>query len=113
MTLPPATKLPPPLPVLTEVADAHSPDIPTLTEIHIAAHSNGDNLISGTQTEIALNISDAEVEPLSDATCQYLAAQITPQVEALLQDALRDIQARLPELIRSALDKEHAARQND
>lgn len=91
------------LPVLTEVADANTTDIPTLTEIHIAA--NNDNLIAAAQTEIALNATDAKTEPLSDAACQYLVAQITPQVEVLLQNAMRDIQAKLPELIRSALDK--------
>lgn len=93
------------LPVLTEVADANTTDIPTLTEIHIAANNDNDNLIAAAQTEIALNATDAKTEPLSDAACQYLVAQITPQVEVLLQNAMRDIQAKLPDLIRSALDK--------
>ena len=100
MTQPPGKiKFPPTLPVLTDVADEHAPDIPTLTEIY-------------TQAEIPSDPPPFDI-PLSEAACLYLTAQITPQVEALIQDALRDIQAKLPELIRSTLDKERAVRQND
>ena len=77
------------LPVLTEVADASTTDIPTLTEIHIEA------------------LDTSAPEPLSDVACQYLATQIAPQVDALLQEAVRDIKSRLPELIRSAMDSKH------
>lgn len=87
----------PTLPILTQVADATLPEIPTLTEIHDA----GD--ISAVPKG-----AEATVEPLSAAACDYLVAQIAPQIDALLQNAILDIQARLPELIRAALDKQQA-----
>ena len=89
-------------PILTEVAEATFPDIPTLTEVHDPI----------TSTPVQNNSAEA-VEPLSAAACDYLVAQIAPQIDALLQNAILDIQARLPELIRSALDKQQAAKQND
>ena len=105
MTLPPAKiKLPPTLPVLTEVADEHAIEIPTLTEIHSQAELDSSDVQENS------GASDAH---LSDAACLYLAAQIAPQVDALLQNAIRDIQAKLPELIRTALNNEHTTKQND
>ena len=74
----------PPVPVLTETVDADMPDIPTLTEIHI-------------ETPVLL----------SDAQCQQLAKQIAPQLETLLRaKLLQEIQANLPALIRSAMNKQ-------
>ena len=84
----------PSLPILTQVADTTLPEIPTLTEIHDASDT------------AAVQRAEAKVEPLSAAACDYLVAQIAPQIDALLQIAILDIQARLPELIRSALDKQ-------
>ena len=102
------------LPVLTEVADAHATDIPTLTEIHATPETafapNNSDVQNSSDVHENSGPSDGH---LSEATCQYLAAQIAPQVDALLQNAIRDIQARLPELIRSALNNERATKQND
>lgn len=71
------------VPVLTETVDADMPGIPTLTEIHIETPAF-----------------------LSDAQCQQLAKQIAPQLETLLRaKLLQEIQANLPELIRSAMNK--------
>ena len=93
------------LPVLTEVADANTADIPTLTEIHapqqMAPQQMTFDVPAITTPESAVTPAS---EPLSDAACQYLAAQIAPQVDALLQEAVRDIKSRLPEIIRAALD---------
>ena len=114
MTQPPGKiKLFPTMPILTEVADEHTADIPTLTEIHTPPEILAKETALDTQASFPLNTSDTSVAPLSDEACQYLAEQVAPHVELLLQTAMRDIQAKLPELIRSALDKEHAARQND
>ena len=88
----------PSLPILTQVADATLPEIPTLTEIHDA----------GDTAAMQKDAEAATVEPLSEAACDYLVAQIAPQIDALLQNAILDIQARLPELIRAALDKQQA-----
>ena len=74
----------PSVPVLTETVNVDMPGIPTLTEIHI-------------ETPVFL----------SDAQCQQLAKQITPQLETLLRaKLLQEIQANLPELIRSAMNKQ-------
>ena len=97
MTVRPEKPDHPSLPILTQIADTTLPEIPTLTEIHDAG-------------DTASTPKDAEekVEPLSAAACDYLVAQIAPQIDALLQNAILDIQARLPELIRAALDKQQA-----
>lgn len=72
------------VPVLTETVDTSMTDIPTLTEIHIETPAL-----------------------LSDVQCQQLAKQIAPQLEALLRaKLLQEIQANLPELIRSAMNKQ-------
>ncbi len=72
------------VPVLTETVDTGMADIPTLTEIHIETPTL-----------------------LSDAQCQQLAKQITPQLETLLRaKLLQEIQTNLPELIRSAMNKQ-------
>lgn len=119
MTLPPARiKFPSTLPVLTEVADEHAIDIPTLTEIHAPAEMDSAPDISvpdssGSEDSDVQENSGAADAHLSEAACLYLAAQIAPQVDALLQNAIRDIQAKLPELIRTALNNEHATKQND
>ena len=71
-------------------------DIPTLTEIHIE-----------------------QAAPLTRAQCQQLAKQVAPLLEkllraklaqnfdTLLQKALLDVQASLPDLIHSAVNREH------
>ncbi len=79
---PPNKSNPPPVPVLTEVVDDGMADIPTLTEVH---------------TDTAIHLTDAQ--------CQQLLAQIAPQIDILLQQAVHDIKSRLPELIRTAIDK--------
>ncbi len=96
------------IPLLTEMVDADTTDIPTLTEVVTAAP----------QPSIAPH---AEYAPWSDAQCQQLAAQITLQLEtqlrkkfaphfnALLQDALLDAQSSMPALIRAALSGEPPA----
>ena len=72
------------VPVLTETVNTGMAEIPTLTEIHIETPAL-----------------------LSDAQCQQLAKQIAPQLEALLRaKLLQEIQANLPELIRSAMNKQ-------
>ena len=74
----------PSVPVLTETVNTGMAEIPTLTEIHIETPAL-----------------------LSDAQCQQLAKQIAPQLEALLRaKLLQEIQANLPELIRSAMNKQ-------
>ncbi len=87
------------LPVLTEVVEADT-NIPVLTEI--------------LAEEVPALVAHAAA-PLSDAECAQLAAQIAPQLEALLRDkfathfdalwqeAWREAQAGLPELIRAQL----------
>lgn len=77
------------------MVDEDMPDIPTLTEIH-----------------------SEKSAPLTDAQCQQLAKQIAPQLETLLraklarnfdtllQELLREAQAKLPDLIRTALERE-------
>ncbi len=75
-------KKPSPPPVLTEVVDDGMADIPTLTDVY---------------TDTATHLTDAQ--------CQQLVAQIAPQIEFLLQQAVHDIKSRLPELIRTAIDK--------
>ncbi len=75
-------KKPSPPPVLTEVVDDGMADIPTLTEVH---------------TDTATHLTDAQ--------CQQLLAQIAPQIDILLQQAVHDIKSRLPELIRTVIDK--------
>ena len=89
--MPASTKISPSeIPVLTEKADQNLSAIPTLTDIHAEQ-------------------SDA----LSDAQCQQLASQLAPQLEKLLRakltqhfeaqlnEALLDMQAMLPDLIRA------------
>ena len=95
------------LPMLTEVADASARDIPTLTEIHTPEQSAPD-VASAPVPDIPVPaVMDVPAsEPLSEAACLYLAAQIAPQVDALLQAAVRDIQSRLPEIIRAAMDND-------
>ena len=95
MSPPPKKINPSPVPVLTEMVSEDMPDIPTLTEIHIKKSA-----------------------PLTDAQCQQLAKQIAPQLETLLraklarnfdtllQELLREAQAKLPDLIRTALERE-------
>ncbi len=97
------------LPVLTEVVDTHTDhfdrlraDIPTLTEIITEEHRT-----PATQT--------AEAAALSDTECQQFATQIAPQLEKLLrnklalqfdaswQEAWREAQACLPDLIQAQL----------
>ncbi|MDO8414523.1 MAG: hypothetical protein Q7S51_12130 [Gallionellaceae bacterium] len=90
------------LPVLTEVADASAMDIPVLTEVHTPQQMTFD-----VPSPATLETTDTPApEPLSEAACAYLAAQIMPQVDALLQEAVRDIKSRLPEMIRTALDND-------
>ena len=85
------------LPILTETADGTVLDLPMLTEAidgHIAA---------------------AKPAPiLSDEQCQQLAAQLFPELEATLREAIgsrsetrweksmQQVRAALPELIRNA-----------
>ncbi len=79
---PPGKTNPPPVPVLTEVLDDGMTDIPTLTEVH---------------TDTATHLTDAQY--------QQLVAQIAPQIDILLLQAVHDIKSRLPELIRTVIDK--------
>ena len=86
--MPASTKIP----VLTEKADQNLSAIPTLTEIHAE-----------------------ETGVLSDAQCQQLASELAPQLEKLLRakltqhfeaqvnEALLDLEAMLPDLIRATM----------
>jgi len=88
------------LPVLTDVVDTDLLEIPTLTEVVAEEPS-------------ALIAENKEFATLSDAQCQQLAAQITPQLETLLraklvpqfdalwQEAWRQAKLNLPELIQA------------
>ena len=91
----------PTLPILTEVVDANRKNIPTLTEVHDDQYLHPDAPETPHQDE---NF-EPKTEVLSDDACQYLAMQIAPQVDVFLQDAVRDIKSRLPEIIRAAMHK--------
>lgn len=94
--MPSSTKInPTEIPVLMEKADQDLSTIPTLTDIH-AAQSGA----------------------LSDAQCQQLASQLAPQLEKLLRaklthhfetqinEALLDMEAMLPDLIRATMKRQ-------
>ncbi|BBJ22075.1 valine--tRNA ligase [Candidatus Nitrotoga sp. AM1P] len=92
------------LPVLTDVVDADSLGIPTLTEI-VAEEPSA--LLAENQEE------NKEFTTLSDAQYQHLATQIAPQLEILLraklapqfdalwQEAWHQAKSSLPELIQA------------
>ena len=89
------------LPILTETADGTVLDLPTLTEA-IGGH------LAATKTAF----------PLSEAQCQQLAEQLFPRLEATLRDAIgsrsearweksmQQVRNALPDLIRSAIQKQ-------
>ncbi len=94
--MPAPTKInPSKIPVLTEKADQDLSAIPTLTEIHAE-----------------------QSDTLSDAQCQQLASQLAPQLEKLLRaklthhfetqinEALLDMEAMLPDLIRATMKRQ-------
>jgi valyl-tRNA synthetase len=88
------------LPILTDVVDANSLEIPTLTEVVVEEPS-------------ALIAENKEFVTLSDAQYQHLATQIAPQLETLLraklapqfdvlwQEAWHQAKLSLPELIQA------------
>ncbi|MGB4923221.1 MAG: class I tRNA ligase family protein, partial [Candidatus Nitrotoga sp.] len=94
------------LPVLTDVIDTNSPEIPTLTEV-VAEESSAFPAENKEENK--------ELTTLSDAQYQHLATQIAPQLESLLraklapqfdalwQEAWRQAKLNLPELIQARI----------
>ena len=88
------------LPVLTDVVDTDAPEIPTLTEVVAEEPS----VLITEKKEIA-NLSDAQYQDLAKQIAPQLEtllrAKLSPQFDAMWQDAWNQAKSNLPDLIQT------------
>ncbi|CAH1385976.1 valine--tRNA ligase [Candidatus Nitrotoga sp. M5] len=88
------------LPVLTDVVDTDAPEIPTLTEVVAEEPS----VLITEKKEIA-NLSDAQYQDLAMQIAPQLEtllrAKLSPQFDAMWQDAWNQAKSNLPDLIQA------------